>query len=291
MVNISAFGCVYKKVVKIATSVCLLSVVGVGSVVYYAMASEVVVKNPEYTLQMMKKLPDVDDLSSLTYIPEENILVATLNKPATLLKITTDGEVISRSELTFIKDAETVEYIGNGKLAMVDERDSVLHIVNLSDLQPAKPVSTIDLKFITPKYNRGFEGMAWDPDKNTLYVAKERNPYGLYSVKWDENNHITGIYKVNDLLKDVQVDDISALNYEKGNLYVLSDQSKGLVKITPEGKVSGVLNLTAGHHGLKKDVPQAEGVASDAAGNIYVASEPNLFYKFSPVSPDKATGQ
>ncbi|MBJ3816828.1 hypothetical protein F9C28_18445 [Shimwellia pseudoproteus] len=253
------------------------------------MASEVTVKHPAYTLQMMKKLPDVDDLSSLTYVPEENILVVTLNKPATLLKLTTDGEVISRHDLPFIKDAETVEYIGHGKLAMVDERDSVLHIVNLSDLQPSQPVSAIDLKFITPEYNRGFEGMAWAPDQNTLYVAKERSPYGLYSVKWDENNHITGIYKVNDLLEDINVNDISALNYDHGNLFVLSDQSKGLLQITPEGKVTAVLNLTAGHHGLKKDVPQAEGVASDAQGNIYVASEPNLFYKFVPVS--QAAGQ
>lgn len=287
MVNICAFGKVYRKSINIALSFLALFFILGGGAVYYSLAGEVTVSDPAYTLNMLKKLPDVSNLSSLTYIPEENILVATLNKPATLLKLTTDGDIISRSPLTFIKDAETVEYIGDGKLAMVDERSSVLHIVNLANLQPVKPVGTIDLQFITPKSNRGFEGMAWDADKKTLYVAKERDPYGLYSVKWDASNHITGIYKVNELLKNVNVKDISALNFDKGNLFVLSDQSKGLVQIDPEGKVTGVLNLRAGHHGLEKDVPQAEGVASDSAGNIYVASEPNLFYKFVPLAGTK----
>ncbi|MDS4015595.1 MAG: SdiA-regulated domain-containing protein, partial [Candidatus Accumulibacter sp.] len=39
--------------------------------------------------------------------------------------------------------------------------------------------------------------------------------------------------------------------------------------------------LRRGRHGLKADVPQAEGVALDDRGTLYLVSEPNLFYVFS----------
>jgi uncharacterized protein YjiK len=42
-----------------------------------------------------------------------------------------------------------------------------------------------------------------------------------------------------------------------------------------------------GRHGLQRSVPQAEGLASDEQGNLYLVSEPNLFYRFS--KPEQAT--
>jgi uncharacterized protein YjiK len=32
---------------------------------------------------------------------------------------------------------------------------------------------------------------------------------------------------------------------------------------------------------LKDDIPQPEGISMDSQDNIYLVSEPNLFYKFS----------
>ncbi len=40
-----------------------------------------------------------------------------------------------------------------------------------------------------------------------------------------------------------------------------------------------------GNHGLTDDVPQAEGLAMDDRGSLYVVSEPNLFYRFSRALP------
>ncbi|MBC3925309.1 SdiA-regulated domain-containing protein, partial [Pseudomonas lurida] len=40
-----------------------------------------------------------------------------------------------------------------------------------------------------------------------------------------------------------------------------------------------------GRHGLTKRVPQAEGIAMDDEGTLYLVSEPNLFYVFKKTTP------
>jgi uncharacterized protein YjiK len=61
---------------------------------------------------------------------------------------------------------------------------------------------------------------------------------------------------------------------------VLSDESKPVIELDPSGWPVGAMSLKAGEHGLEKDIPQAEGIALDDAGNLYIVSAPNLFYRF-----------
>jgi uncharacterized protein YjiK len=42
--------------------------------------------------------------------------------------------------------------------------------------------------------------------------------------------------------------------------------------------------LKKGRHGLREDVEQAEGIARDRQGTLYICSEPNQIYRFRPMS-------
>ena len=78
------------------------------------------------------------------------------------------------------------------------------------------------------------------------------------------------------------VRDLSSLQFDErtGHLLALSDESKLLLELGLDGKPISTLSLKKGQHGLTRSVPQAEGVAMDDKGTVYVVSEPNLLYRF-----------
>ena len=65
-----------------------------------------------------------------------------------------------------------------------------------------------------------------------------------------------------------------------GHLLALSDESRLVLELDVDGRPISSLSLIKGQHGLRKSVPQAEGIAMDDEGTVYVVSEPNLFYVF-----------
>ena len=78
------------------------------------------------------------------------------------------------------------------------------------------------------------------------------------------------------------VRDLSSLQFDErsGHLLALSDESRLVLELDVEGKPLNTLSLRKGYQGLQATVPQAEGIAMDEAGTIYLVSEPNLFYVF-----------
>ena len=78
------------------------------------------------------------------------------------------------------------------------------------------------------------------------------------------------------------VRDLSSLQYDEGSghLLALSDESRLVIELNSDGRPISTLSLLRGQHGLDKSVPQAEGVAMDNQGRLYLVSEPNLFYVF-----------
>jgi uncharacterized protein YjiK len=63
-------------------------------------------------------------------------------------------------------------------------------------------------------------------------------------------------------------------------MLVLSADSHLLLELDKKGQQVSFMTLLGGFNGLKNTIPRAEGVTVDEAGNMYMVSEPNLFYRF-----------
>jgi uncharacterized protein YjiK len=71
-----------------------------------------------------------------------------------------------------------------------------------------------------------------------------------------------------------------AIDPRTGHTLALSADSHLLLELNEKGEQVSFMTLLSGFNGLKKTIPRAEGVTMDEAGNLYMVSEPNLFYRF-----------
>ncbi|EKI0262971.1 YjiK family protein, partial [Salmonella enterica] len=126
------------------------------------------------------------------------------------------------------------------------------------------------------------EGLARGRGEHALMVAQEKKPLRLYVTDQSPDalsvsDSLTHRASLPWFLKD-----ISGLHYDRNNglLYVLSHESDVVVVSDLDGGRK-VMSLRRGHYGLRRDIPQAEGIASDDRDTLWIVSEPNLFYRFT----------
>ena len=230
-----------------------------------------------------------EDISALTFDPDRNSLFTVTNKRPELIELSLDGRILRRVPLTGFGDPEAVEYVGANTYVITDEREQRLIRVRLNDNTPfldAKDAEQLTLG-IGLNGNKGFEGLAYDSAGKRLFVAKERDPMLIYEVHGfphDNPEQPYAVHVVQDQKRDSRlfVRDLSSLQFDErsGHLLALSDESQLVLELDVQGKPLSTLSLRKGFQGLKKSVPQAEGIAMDDAGTIYLVSEPNLFYVF-----------
>jgi uncharacterized protein YjiK len=230
-----------------------------------------------------------DDVSGLTFDPERNSLYTVTNARAQLIELSLSGEVLRRIDLHGFGDAEAVEYISAGTFVIADERRQRLIQVQIDDDTrelTAEQWPQLSLG-IGLNGNKGFEGLAYDSVGKRLFVAKERNPLRIFEIHGfaqQDAQQPLAVHVVGDHQRDGKlfVRDLSSLQFDErsGHLLTLSDESRLVLELDAAGKPLSSLSLLAGNSGLRKSVPQGEGMAMDADGVLYMVSEPNLFYRF-----------
>lgn len=233
-----------------------------------------------------------DDASGLTYHPGRNSLYSVINKPPQIFELTVDGVLKRTIPVEGVADLEGITHVRGNEFFIADEATQQLIHVEIGDDQTvvkAQGRPRVGLAFDLAK-NLGFEGVSWDHTQKRLFVVKEKQPLRLFEL--------SGLATALDGHQlDLQIRewfprgsaalllcDLSSLTYheDSGNMLLLSDESRLVVELGAERQPSGLLVLRKGWHGLKKDVPQAEGVAVGPRGEIFLISEPNLFYRFDP---------
>ncbi|MDR0441456.1 MAG: SdiA-regulated domain-containing protein [Candidatus Accumulibacter sp.] len=232
------------------------------------------------------------NVSGLTYHPGRNTLFSVINRPPQIIELTLDGRLKRRIPIKGVEDVEGISHMRGDEFFISDERVQRLIHVRIDDDQ--HEIDVRDRPYIGLAFdlagNFGLEGVSWDHVRGRLFVVKEKRPLRLFELSGltdllDERalRLRIGEWPLRDsfawLLRD-----LSSLTYheDSGNMLLLSDESRLIVELGPQRQISGLLVLRRGWHGLKADAPQAEGIAVGAHGEIFVVSEPDLFYRFDP---------
>ena len=236
-----------------------------------------------------------DDVSALTFDPVRKSLFTVTNKNSELIELSLEGRIIRRIALVGFGDPEAVEFISADTYVITDERQQRLikiHLEKDTTFLDAADAEQITLG-VHMSSNKGFEGLAYDSVGKRLFVAKERDPMLIYEVQGfphfnPEKSY--AVHVVNNPKRDAGmfVRDLSSLQYDErsGHLLALSDESRLILELDVDGRPLSTMSISGGRQGLKKTVPQAEGIAMDDDGTLYMVSEPNLFYVFKkPAQP------
>jgi uncharacterized protein YjiK len=189
------------------------------------------------------------------------------------------------------EDTEGIAYMGKGRVVIVDERQQRLHIFTLPETAGpirADQTESLAIEINLSAHNKGFEGVTYDPANDRIFAIKERDPRQLYSI--------TGMLgsignrmqiRIKDLTswvdRGVFSKDLSEGYYDPrtGHLLLLSEESSNLTELDQQGNFVSILSLRALAGDLKRTLPQAEGMTMDNKGELYIVSEPNLFYRFT----------
>ncbi|HGE5896217.1 TPA: SdiA-regulated domain-containing protein [Escherichia coli] len=239
----------------------------------------------EWQLSSEKTIPGIKGgFSGLTWNPDSRTLFAVTDHPSSIVELDAEGNVLRVIPSDGDHDFESIEYLGRNIYVLSRERERTLttHCIDSSTTALPPAIYSLTLDFNRDSDNTGFEGLARGLTDNALMVAQEKKPLRLYTT-----DRTTDAITVSDALTRRAslpwfLKDISGLHYDRTRqqLYVLSHES-AMVLVSDLSGGRKVMLLRRNFHGLKRDIPQAEGIASNDRDTLWIVSEPNLFYRFS----------
>ncbi|EAN5162640.1 TPA_asm: hypothetical protein GDL74_19475 [Salmonella enterica] len=266
------------------TTVALLITAGVVTLCF---PERYYLKETGWNLTAEKEIPGLKGgLSGLTWNPDSGTLFAVTDHPSSVIELDTEGNVLRVIPSDRDHDFEAIEYLGQNRYILARERERTLstHCIDgtTTELSPAVYTMTLDINRSSD--NAGFEGLASSKGRDKLIIAQEKKPLRIYRAGHSKNGMMISDTITREALLPWFIKDISGLHYDGNNglLYVLSHES-ALVLVSDLDGSRKVMSLRRGHGGLRSDIPQAEGIASDDQGTLWIVSEPNLFYRFESV--------
>ncbi|PNB74487.1 DNA-binding protein [Pseudomonas sp. GW456-E7] len=230
-----------------------------------------------------KPLPGMekDEASDVAYDSQTKTLFSVMGKNPFLVELNLQGDVLRKMPLVGWSNPEAVTVLGDGRLAIVDEREHLIAIVKVD--ADTRELNIADF----PKYdlgpskdqNKAFEAVTWDSRNQQLVLGEERPP-ALFAWKGDSKVLTGDKLKLASHALDMR--NLSALDIDPrtGHMLALSADSHLLLELDKKGEQVSFITLLRGFNGLKNTIPRAEGVTMDEAGTLYMVSEPNLFYRF-----------
>ncbi|MGK9475701.1 SdiA-regulated domain-containing protein [Melioribacter sp. OK-6-Me] len=196
---------------------------------------------------------NIPEPSGLEYDAVENKLWTVSDETNCIYLLNRDGEILKRIELPD-KDLEGIALVNDSTLAVLSEERRKIVFVS-------KNGSIIDRKsaFNNGIFNNGPEGIAYDRNNKTYWLANEKNPAMI--IKYDS------LFNEIERKEIDFVRDISGLCYDGTDncLWMISDEDKKIFKLDMK------MNIM---ESFDTNVIQMEGVAINHNDNvIYIISD------------------
>lgn len=236
----------------------------------------------------------LDDASGLTFSTSSQTLYTVLNQSPYIVELSVDGQVLRKIRVEGVGDMEGITHVADHRFVIADEADNRLIEV---DIPPG--TVTVDtqnapqLKLgLDRRGNKNIEGVSWDGVNQRLLIVKEKHPKRLMEIRGfidatPGSASALSIVNLDETQRAIHaMRDLSSVTYhdDSGHLLLLSEESRLIKEYDREGRAIGAMALWKGFHGLRRHVPQAEGIAVGPDRRIYIMSEPNLLYVFRPLN-------
>ena len=173
--------------------------------------------------------------SGLTYDPLQKRLWTVVNKPTTLIALSTDGQVVATYPVKGMSDIDGVAWLGGNKLALVNGRRNRVVITEVPTTPQVLDVTrafALVLRFTEGEdANYGFNGLGYDLKRDRLYLSKEHSPRALYRISGLNNLQASDsrglrIENISHWLNDVPfATDLSSVEVDpaSGRVYLLCE--------------------------------------------------------------------
>jgi uncharacterized protein YjiK len=235
-----------------------------------------------FQLDGMFDIPSVDrDASALTIHSESGHLWTITDDKVRLVEFTSHGKLVRDVKLIGFDDAEGLCHVGGDRFLIAEEKKMRITLVDVppdaTKLKCDGRCIEIDVK---SRKNKGLEGVSYDAETDTLFTVREDKPPAVYRVRPLLAKQRA---KTEEWPLDLDgFDDLSDTFFDAamGWLWLLSDESQVAAAFDSQGERVTELRLKKGRHGLRENVEQAEGIARDRHGTLYICSEPNRIYRF-----------
>jgi uncharacterized protein YjiK len=239
-----------------------------------------------------KHLPGLSDASGLTFHAPTETLFSVLNNEPVIIQLNKQGELLRKIRVEGASDMEGITHVSNNQFLLAEERKNRLILIEIGE---ADTIDVSDQPKLTLGFNNArnkrFEGISWDAKNQRILIVNEKRPKRLLEIRGLLQSPGNGNADI--IIRDLWQDkpgslqafrDLASLTYDEdtGHLLLLSEESKLIKEYNSRGEALSAMLLWKSFHGLKSTVPQAEGIAIGPDREIYIISEPNLFYVFAP---------